>query len=79
LLFYLRNESSLIEHQFTSGGVFDFGYCACALLWGHASRAAGVKQSAGIVEHSAAGSFGMVDLELLFLSFCFFSVTFFIV
>lgn len=72
LLFYLHNESSVIEHQFTSGGVFDFVYCACALLWGHASRAAGVRLTAGIVEHSAAGSFGVVDLELLFPFFLFF-------
>jgi len=57
LLFYLHSESSIIEHQFTSGGLFDFVYCACALFWGHTSRVTGGSRSAGTVEQSTAGSF----------------------
>ena len=53
LLFYLHNKLSLITHQLTSGGPFDFVYCACILLWGHASAVAGGSQSTGIVEHGA--------------------------
>ena len=79
MLFYLHNESPIIEHQFTSGGLFDFVYCACALLWGHGSRADGGSRSAEIVEQSTAGSFGVVDLEFLFPFFWVFSMIFFIV
>jgi hypothetical protein len=44
LLFHLHNKSSVIEHQFTSGGLFDFVYCTCTLLWDHASTVAGGSQ-----------------------------------
>ena len=53
MLFYLHNESSVTEHQFTSGGLFDFVYCACNLLLGHASTVAGGTRSRGVVEQGA--------------------------
>jgi hypothetical protein len=52
-LFYLHNKSSVIEHQFTSGGLFDFVYCAYNLLLGHDSIVAGGNRSMGVVEQGA--------------------------
>jgi hypothetical protein len=56
-VFYLHNISFVVEHQFTSGGLFYFVYCACALLWGHASTVAGGSRSMGIVKHGAVCTF----------------------
>jgi hypothetical protein len=53
LLFYLRNESSVIEHQFTIDCLFDFVYCVQNLLLGHASTVAGGSRSVGITEQDA--------------------------
>lgn len=53
LPFHLHNESSVIEHQFTNGGLFDFVYCAHNLLLGHACRVVGGSRSVGIVVQGA--------------------------
>ena len=52
-LFYLHNKPSVIEHQFTNGGLFDFVYCAYNLLLGHGSTVVGGSRSMRIVEHGA--------------------------
>jgi len=67
LLFYLHNKSSVIEHQFTSGGLFDFVYCAYNLLLGHASTVAGGTRSMGVVEQGAECKFIHLRERYLFV------------